>query len=488
MSSILNDSAPQIETSPLRTVPNTINYDEQIRAPRMSTASASYVYDVGVPRPFKPSQRFLDSSSFSNSPKHSHHETSSPETAAQETPKSTPYHPATVDLNAPTRRNLTPQKLSYSDIPQSFLTEAQRSFLGQAPRTSSPSLSPVLSASDGSSESSRSTLKSLKSGLISVLEDSRAPLDTAGCSSHNYHRNRKNGHLLDTKGPGLQQLYESKRPLCTPAVLRPQYDRNTSYVDSMDLDQTSPLHDSCHYPIQIDCLDHDDTLGPVEPPHDHWALDSSTDHCTKCFAVFGSFLSRQSKRRHHCRFCGMLFCLSCLFKNTEFAFLVPSPAASATTSNEGSNSTRSPSHSSTNSGHLRISSVISGNVNEDLLSGAMMDSKCRLVVPIFNHLNQYSSQASLMIQKFKVCKICKDCGANYMRLVHTLNLSFQDDTFEIDSKSLFVFIENPFLQGHLRSQMETNKGEAALGAGNDTALLERQGSSANGPDWTWSSF
>lgn len=480
ITSKLSDVTPQTEPSLPKTVLNTTNYDEQIRAPRMSTTSAaSYVYDVGVPRPFDPS---LQTSESEDGRKQCSHDSSDKDDCSSAS--QTPYHPAAVDLNAPTRRNLAPLRLSLSGISSSFLTDAQKNFLGQTGNTSQS-----LSGSSASSTASTNPyLKGSQAQALVNLNENRISTEQNSRDAYPYglHRKHAQGHMIDAKGPGLQQLYESKRPLCTPAVLRPLNDRNASYVGSMDLEPSTPLHDHLQYPFQIDFLeDNEDNTspGPVEPTHDHWVPDSSTDHCTKCFAVFGNFLSGKSKRRHHCRFCGMLFCMNCLYKNTEFAFCVAPESRKQSQVSEGS---RSPSHSSSHSGHLRISSIILAPANEDYMSGVMMDTKCRLVVPIFENFSQCQSAA--MLQKFKVSKICKDCGSNYAHLVHALNLSIQDESLDIGEKCSFVFIENPYLQGHLKRHPSTDRGLPAGGT-NNFDFEERRTSTNNVPvDWTWSSF
>jgi hypothetical protein len=58
--------------------------------------------------------------------------------------------------------------------------------------------------------------------------------------------------------------------------------------------------------------------GLVEKPREHWASDLERVMCSKCCSTF-TFLNR----RHHCRFCGEIFCASC----TSIISLPVSPSA-----------------------------------------------------------------------------------------------------------------------------------------------------------------
>ncbi|MDP2438631.1 MAG: FYVE zinc finger domain-containing protein [archaeon] len=44
----------------------------------------------------------------------------------------------------------------------------------------------------------------------------------------------------------------------------------------------------------------------IDPGHPHWVTDDSSDVCYKCKEEFSLI-----NRRHHCRFCGQLFCGNC---------------------------------------------------------------------------------------------------------------------------------------------------------------------------------
>jgi len=43
---------------------------------------------------------------------------------------------------------------------------------------------------------------------------------------------------------------------------------------------------------------------PVD--HELWMRDSNTKTCLNCEAPFTTF-----RRRHHCRYCGLIFCSKC---------------------------------------------------------------------------------------------------------------------------------------------------------------------------------
>ena len=77
---------------------------------------------------------------------------------------------------------------------------------------------------------------------------------------------------------------------------------------SMFVDKKNPLRDSCS--------SSDDTDAPginkqVAPQHImEWVDDSKATHCYSCNSEFSLFI-----RRHHCRYCGKIFCHNCSSKN-----------------------------------------------------------------------------------------------------------------------------------------------------------------------------
>ena len=62
----------------------------------------------------------------------------------------------------------------------------------------------------------------------------------------------------------------------------------------------------------------------IEPSRLHWKADSSSQTCTdpSCAKPFNLF----SRRKHHCRLCGFLFCQDCLFLERRLnQFAKPDP-------------------------------------------------------------------------------------------------------------------------------------------------------------------
>ncbi|KAF3989844.1 hypothetical protein FT663_03370 [Candidozyma haemuli var. vulneris] len=469
ISSILHQQCPDQNGPTNKPSLNNINYDEQIRAPRMTSAT-HYTHSPGKasPQPEVPSDLLTSSDS----------------------PPSKPYEPATFDLNAPTRRNSVPLRHNSS----SSLLDAY--FPGQSSPQSGTSQKSESSESHAShhSQTSESTVRSdsskIQRALLNLSENTTSAERVAHCEyAARSSRHRTNGHLVDARGPSLQHVYSLKKPLCTPAVLRPAPEPQPE--EQSELDASSPESEIKEYPFQMPahedaCLE---TL--IEPTHDHWKPNSSSDHCTKCFDAFGNFFSPQRKRRHHCRFCGFLYCVNCLFKNKEMY---------STSSTANSPSKRSGSSSSNSSGYSVFSSITASSNSSEHASGVMMDAKARLVVPIFANLNQDQNNFANMRERFKSCKICKSCGLNYLRLVQALNSRIEKAADEVTVP--YAFIENPYFNsngtdgavpgGALDSSFSSlGSEEAAHFTTNVHNNTDRRRSSMgnNVPsDWTWSSF
>lgn len=447
MPSILHQHSPNKNKPELKPLLNNINYDEQIRAPRMSAAT-HYTYKPELPRPF--TDQISQTSTLSSAELS---ETDPPlarrvltETAAT-TVQSTRYTPATADLSVPTRRNSAPPK-SAGLVASALLTYAMPNLDYGTPE------SPILQEQ----QKLLRALDNLNNNTTTAEREAHDAPDERGRPA----RNR--GHM--NHGPGLQQVYELKKPLCTPAVLRPPEE-----AVAPESEPLTPILQMHEYPFQLPVAEESEAA-PVEPTHEHWKPNNSTDHCMKCFDIFGTFFSPQRKRRHHCRFCGLLFCLSCMYKNREVYYFAAPEEKQAPRTNSGS---------STASG-FSVMLNVSAASNDDYVSGVMMDARARLVIPIFHNLNGVSVLELHL--RFKFCKMCKMCGQNYLRLVGALNLQVMRAGDDISTP--YVFIENPYLTAYAAGSL---LGLHANVSRSEMPAPERRSSIVNVPsDWTWSSF
>lgn len=457
ISQILHHQAPgENEPTPKPSL-NNINYDEQIRAPRMSLAS----YYTHLPKA-RPEMASTD--------------------AVNE--ESKPYEPATFDLNATVRRNLAP--LSRNSLllllDTYFPVKLQDESSTRSDLSSSEALASDLTV--------RLDLLKIQRALLNLLENTTS----AERVSHSDYAarsagHRTNGHLVDVRGPSLQHVYSLKKPLCTPAVLRPEPENELE--KNADHDTSSPHSEIKEYPLQMPAHDEADDRAAsqtmIEPSHDHWKPNSSLDHCTKCFDEFGSFFSPQRKRRHHCRFCGYLYCVKCLYKNREMVL-------SSSTAN--SPSKRSGSSSSNSSGYsVFLGSSSPSLASSEHASGVMMDARARLVVPIFCNLRLDPSSFANMRQRFKSCKVCKLCGQSYLKMVQAINMRVEKSQ---DVSVPYAFIENPYLKNNPEDAASTGALDgsfSSLGSEGpahftNNAQERRRSSLTNYVplDWTWSSF
>lgn len=565
---------------------NHIDYDEQIRAPRMSNINY-YTYGAKE-KPLKKSSTSSSTVSTDNDSKDSvdgskdsvngskdsvamddvHNDTASTSASLSADKQ---YLPANFDLSQPTRRFSAPSNADDADSSSTTIlsyttnnyiyernNKGKTKFnpLPQIPQHHEPSSSPQSSAS-GSSQEQEKLLKAIdnlnKNTTTKEKQASEFSFNyanqlnyanndgTTSTTVANRIKNRTSNfipsHLGDVNGTSLQQVYELKKPLIVPAVLRPitSADSNDTIVPATIDDVASQASDGpsrtppgprpgldranssdmgdylatppgvnmkpfpYQFPPQLpptspaaaassaDFLSSlTDIFAPVEPTHKHWKPNSFTDHCMKCFDTFGTFFLPQRKRRHHCRFCGLIFCMSCLYKNPE----IYGEFEATTTTETTIRSIMSNSSLNSNNG------IIGGGSTDEYISGVMMDKNGRLVVPIFKNLMRLNSEESLtkdFKKLFKFCKICKDCGSNYLNMMQNMN------TAE-DFNSPFIFIENVYLK---KMEEEENQQSANQQPAKQVNLAfqpnepgfkeamapERQASITQVPsDWTWSSF
>ncbi|KAI5966972.1 uncharacterized protein KGF55_000381 [Candida pseudojiufengensis] len=97
--------------------------------------------------------------------------------------------------------------------------------------------------------------------------------------------------------------FNKKRPMMTPAVLRPP-----PIISKKNISNFKKIYTLLN--IDNKSLDY-----KTEPTHLHWKSNNSTNQCFNCSQIFYSKLITiiyDVPKRHHCRFCGMIFCLNCL--------------------------------------------------------------------------------------------------------------------------------------------------------------------------------
>lgn len=457
---------------------NNINYDEQIRAPRMSAAN-HYTYTSASPVPFTDGTHTtmlsrellkMDTETEMDPPQ-------------EETPASSAdqYLPATADITQPTRRSLEPHV--YYGSRDSPSDDASAGSL-------EPDRLTLLRAIDNLASNTMSAERPLERSLDGADDDSghvttptnnnTTDIDRTHGTSPENESTLQNGLPLGGRaraprgGPGVQQVYHLKKPLCTPAVLRPISD---------EPDTETPLET-----LPFEIPDAGDDAAPQEPTHSHWQPNSSTDHCMKCFEVFGNFFSPVKRRRHHCRFCGQLFCQSCFYQSPEMHYLeVPSTPEHVSDQSDDESPAKMKSgrkssglsEQSDKSRSDRVSNLsrvsdrskhglgrtysLSSSSSTDDLAGVMMDSRARLVVPLFRN------GPGDLRSRFKLCKLCKSCGYNYQRLVTAMNQL-------CDVESPYVFVENPYVLGQ-RKPVDRR-----------SSVPERRHLLVTSGDWMWSSF
>lgn len=402
-----------------------VDYDEQIRAPRMSQISlTSYDKRNSYDKRSSLGKDSLNSTettatSISNSPK-----------------EDKVYLPAKFDLSQPTRRFSTCSKNSVSDDILSYTTD---NYIYERNKVIEPRASEVGSEVAQTQQELLKALENLNNNVTSQEREG------------NRIKNRiqpNQRHYIDLNGSNLKQVYELKKPLIIPAVLRPTISNDDCLTPSPssneDLDSPTGMKIKAFPLPRIDSSLETSTITTsscelIEPTHQHWKPNSFTNHCMKCLGTFNNFFHPQRKRRHHCRFCGYIFCNDCLYKSVLYP---PS------------------------------------DQDDDYISGVMMDSMARLVIPIFKLIKNEE------YNRFKFCKICKDCGGNYSLLLNHLK--------NLNETSSIYFIENPYLKKFLQQQQEEQqlqlqKQQKQLSPKPD--IDRRHSSIGQVPnDWTWSSF
>ncbi|KAK6462287.1 hypothetical protein DFJ63DRAFT_313425 [Scheffersomyces coipomensis] len=339
----------------------------------------------------------------------------------------------------------------------------------------------------------------------------------------------------------INQVYQLKKPLITPAVLRPNYvDKpynsihnqklgdlltpiqtnhtftNSIYTISSPISHTSPEEVD---EVETDHIEHDEEYQKAaasikrsmatnsihnfsaEPTHIHWKSNNFTSHCMKCFKSFDNSLlslfyyylhsnvnninnsnngntssaasvnhpsSRRSK--HHCRFCGLIYCDECLVQN-DCEMSNASSASSSTTS---------------------MTSIIADT------DKVRLDSNARFVIPIYKNIKRLpveNEEVQLIhdSKNYKLFKICLKCYAIYKSLLNEINSAQSTSSSSsslnnhptssstitsINAKILkyspFIYVENPYVDN-----MKLQQGQAANNRNNKRKLSVQSPTAAN---------
>lgn len=388
-------------TQPLDTCKE-VDYDEQIRAPRMNNASFFSLGKKGDESMVSggSNKRSNSGSSLSNE--------GDLEVEKKSSLTDNKYEPAIFDLSKPTRRFSAPTS-SVNDYSQATILDyTNGNYIYQKDNDEHRELSKALDNLI-SNTSSQEKLRRVKNAVF------------------------KDKIQLSNNTSSIKQVYEPKKPLSTPAVLRPA-NENKGEIDNEQgtiIDESSSIS-MPNSEVLLDSLDDSKQLNKV-----HWKPNSFTDHCMRCFKSFGNFFSPMKRRRHHCRYCGFIFCSDCLIDNEQ-----------------------------------------------DIV---LLDNDARFMIPIYKNLSSISFH-ELFLKNFKNVKICKKCFETYSKLINTLNLK--------NLKLPYVFIENPYVvkaEKEIERSNEINKEFKDEDLINEPPIIvdskNRKSSINNVPtDWVWSSF
>lgn len=423
-----------------------INYDDQIRAPRMSNISHYTYKEEG----FKRKDNFVGSTKLKESLN-----SDKDKKIIEEDKEQDLYSPATFDLTQTTRRFSAP---SEGDVHSSydFSNYPYTSLMYSKPRNE---LSNTIESQNFTQSEKESLLRALKNLSSNSITEEREASKAGRFRLKHRPQVGICTPLSEMRGTNLQQVYQLKKPLCVPAVLRPHSEVSNSPESQSNLPSLEASPQKFNYTVsdKIESLPSDlanssevSLAQTCEPTHRHWKPNNYTTHCMKCFSPLGNFFIPLRKRRHHCRFCGLIFCPDCMWHNGEEEVL----------------------SSSGESSHILASNAV------------LLDTGARFVVPILTNL--VNGQTSCL-NGFKNSKVCRDCALNYQSLVVDINANlhkFFKAQNITDSTLPFVFIENPHLVADLKADAK-----GASSSGDLNPQFARKPSNSNVPaDWTWSSF
>ncbi|KAI5963384.1 hypothetical protein KGF57_001262 [Candida theae] len=311
----------------------------------------------------------------------------------------------------------------------------------------------------------------------------------------------------------LNQVYPIKKPLMTPAVLRAEplvqqshqtkkYSPNTNELTSTwKDDKSTPLAQNMSTSFTVFMSDFQCINISTEPSHQHWQPNSATNACMACLRSFHSPLVTMLydvPKRHHCRFCGLIFCKSCL----------------DSTSGTSKSSISSASSTLTSSTTESVGVCTEGDLQHSEYT-IIIDNKSNFIIPV------NSKDANAITSLACQTKICNKCSRlyktlsteinkreNLLKLVKCDSVLSQNDSSVLGRAEAVVVVENPYnIQSNISDYETTTplklkqlticikksgiKGGNGAEIGSDVGAQEERRMSVVGEvpnDWTWSSF
>lgn len=340
----------------------------------------------------------------------------------------------------------------------------------------------------------------------------------------------------------LNQVYQWKKPLMMPAVLRaepqqqPQQqphqsptlkDSESAFLTKSTAPVSSPpimLTGKASLPKQqsiqpppknsnlntsvytIFTTDLQDLNIVKEPTHQHWQPNNAVNACMACLRPFHSPLVTMIYdvlKRHHCRFCGLIFCKLCLdFGNGVGESTIGSPSCTPTSSTSKSIS------SSISTSMIAIAT--NPQVNANPILTPLIDKNANFVIPV--NTNRKSSNITSLAHNRKTCHKCttlyKTLFTEINKPANIANLLNMNDAELNNTESPVVVIENPYRQDARMIDYDTTTSlnfkrlsicspkrrgirDSCVGVGQNECHEGERRMSVIGEvptDWTWSSF
>ncbi|KAI5968393.1 hypothetical protein CANMA_002384 [Candida margitis] len=384
------------------------------------------------------------------------------------------YKPAFFDLNQPIRRYSTPNKVTLNDEIRLLEEYTRNNCIYENNKLQS------LTTSNSTQQ---------EGSLSSMQGNSSARLKNQVSFPKLYHKDSKQK---------LNQVYQMKKPLLTPAVLRaePQpIQEQCQYLPPQEVIHPQPCWPKSQstQPQNAKAFTSKFTIFTVEqqalnigiePSHHHWQPNNATKACMSCLRPFYSSLVTMIydvPKRHHCRFCGLVFCKSCL-----------NPTQTSNTPTTGSSSTAS-----------LVATINSQQTSTVATMKPIIDKNANFIIPV-------TTATSTNLASLPRFKTCPKCTTLYSVLVAEIsnpeNVTNLLDRVERDSSIVntpYVVVENPYIQDGKMFGCDTttfnfkrlsicSPKNGGIGTeSNDVCTESERRISVAGDmptDWTWSSF
>ncbi|KAI5906707.1 hypothetical protein K4G61_g366 [Candida parapsilosis] len=455
------------------------DYDERIRFPQMSS---HYIYEN------KPEANRSESfeTVVQSQEKYSINENAPNEDVE--------YTPAVFDINQPTRRYSTPNQIVSKNDETKLLEEFTRNNCIYEVKQD----------------------QFFTHQICSENENSTSQCEERNCPRLKNQPSFPKVHHRKDSNQKLNQVYQMKKPMMTPAVLRVEPQKQHHQVQLQSQQQQQALYVKQHRATSstytVFTINEHNINISNEPTHKHWQSNSATDACMACLRPFHSPLVTMIydvPRRHHCRFCGLVFCKSCLDigSGSDECSMSSSSSSFTPTSISFSSTTTASS----------ITPVAKSERGSNPVMTPIIDKNANFVVPIASA----TATASGIFSSAHTTKTCHKCTALYETLVieiskpaNIASLLNKVDTESTKIDSCVAVVENPYLNDaklfdyeitthafkRLSIRSVTKRGDARrsnggvevddLGAQPDDDDDERKMSVVGEmpTDWTWSSF